>query len=127
MYCCQLNCHKSSGVVANLVKNLPQSNCLALVQEPAQYRGGIPGLGGYQGYQAAGRVRAAIIASPDINVWKVDAFCANDISTIIVKGEREELYVCSVYLDILHTGDTSEILGLASTVQTVEAEINCGH
>ena len=45
-------------------------------------------------------VRAAIMTSDDIVVWKLANFSSQDVCSVLVKIQEEEIIIVSAYLDI---------------------------
>ena len=80
----QLNCHKSNAVSANLVNKLFKPTQIALIQEPHTIEGRITGLSNIsKHYFKDKRPRAAILATPNINLWYCDEFSNRDMATTL--------------------------------------------
>ena len=104
----QLNCHKCKSATLALLDRFQKRTLLACLQEPYSYKGKIPGVGPHQVVHAAvPRPRAAMVASPDLNLWFHAEFSDSDICTAILRAQTPatDVYVASVYLDISRNGN----------------------
>ena len=97
----QLNCHKSNAVSANLVNKLFKTSQIALLQEPHTIEGKITGLSNItKHYFKDKRPRAAILSTPNINLWYCEEFSNRDMVTTLYTNQATKIYFCSVYMDI---------------------------
>ena len=106
----QLNGHKSKSVSANLVNSLftEKGRQIGLLQEPYCFKGKPACLGrSLQIFSGGGDPpRAAIVATRGAPLWFLEKFSGPDVTTVLLKTGRECIYLCSVYLDINHQGNT---------------------
>ncbi len=103
--CFQLNLQKSKTACANLGKTLSGLNkFIYYIQEPHIYGDRISGIPRNVGsFFKGSSPRAAILASPGLDLWFHPRYSERDVSTCIWKtghSDFPEIYVSSVYLDI---------------------------
>ena len=117
----QLNGHKSCAATANLVNKLfGKDEAIALTPEPYLYKSKPADLSPeVQVLHGGGeRPRAAIIAFKSVNLWQSHTFSGSDITTAIYKTQEDNIYVSSIYLDILNVVDAMFPLELLSLLKT---------
>ena len=108
----QLNMHKSKACMAGFSNwtSDKEEAFIYCVQEPCVHKSnviGVPKGLSVNHHASNNRTRAAVISSRGLNAWSMPEFTNEDISTVLFKGilaesddDKEDLIVCSVYLDI---------------------------
>ena len=114
----QINLQKGQAGASNLMKYLQTrlqsksnnnkysllvNSFIISLQEPPTKDGKILGLDKRNHIfsdRSTNRPRAAIYASKDLNLWLSTEYTSADIATCIWLTDEEEIYVCSVYMDI---------------------------
>ena len=108
----QLNCAKSKSATANFgncITKWSSSPLFALLQEPATTTSGklVSFPRGTQVFADGLHPRAAVLATPDLNVWAIPEHTSRDVASCLWKTNSlqfPELIIISVYSDI--TKDT---------------------
>ena len=105
--CFALNMQHSKSCSANsrefLSTTRKGSPFIFFMQEPYLYKGKIAGFNRVGECVCGDNPRAAIIASSNLNIWKVFEYTSRDMAAGLLKTQSQEfpeIYVASVYLDI---------------------------
>ena len=102
-----LNTQHSEIAITNLYNKITEYNhFIYSIQEPYVPRNKLPSIprGASANYGKI-KARAALLYSKHLNVWDVPAYTGRDIATSLLKiktGKHKEIYIASVYLDILY-------------------------
>ena len=101
----QLNCNKSRATSTCLTQLLAEGkNQIALLQEPHEYKNSLtnldPSLAKLHVTGGEERLRAAIVANPNLPLWFASKYSTADMATAVLKRHRQkDVFIC---LSLIH-------------------------
>ena len=115
----QLNCRNMPAVASELDKVVMNSKAVIVgLQEPSFQKNkpekltGLHNLSHFHGNNANKTVRSAIVASRLLQCFNHPDFTGDDVSTISLKIEGQQIFVCSLYWDIQYNELPEKFLNL---------------